>query len=41
MKLNQVRTHYTIDLNTHIYLCNSPLQYDADVDYKSFEDDFM
>lgn len=41
MKLNQVRARYTIDLNTHIYWCNSPFQYDADMDYKSFEDDFM
>ena len=41
MKLNQVRARYTIDLNIHVYWCNSPLQYDADMDYKSFEDDFM
>ena len=33
--------HVTIDLNIHVYWCNSPFQYDADMDYKSFEDDFM
>ena len=36
-----VEFHVTIDLNIHVYWCNSPLQYDADMDYKSFEDDFM